>query len=67
VIVTKDDTTIVEGAGSEDDVKGRINQIKSEIENTDSDWDKEKLQERLAKLSGGVAVVKVGAATEVEL
>ncbi len=67
VIVTKDETTIVEGAGSEDDVKGRINQIKSEIENTDSDWDREKLQERLAKLSGGVAVVKVGAATEVEL
>ena len=67
VIVTKDETTIVEGGGSEDDVKGRINQIKSEIENTDSDWDREKLQERLAKLSGGVAVVKVGAATEVEL
>jgi chaperonin GroEL len=67
VVVTKDDTTIVEGGGSEDDVKGRINQIKAEIENTDSDWDREKLQERLAKLSGGVAVVKVGAATEVEL
>jgi len=67
VVVTKDDTTIVEGGGSEDDVKGRINQIKTEIENTDSDWDREKLQERLAKLSGGVAVVKVGAATEVEL
>ena len=67
VVVTKDDTTIVEGAGSEDEVKGRINQIKAEIENTDSDWDKEKLQERLAKLSGGVAIVKVGAATEVEL
>ncbi len=67
VVVTKDDTTIVEGAGSEDDVAGRINQIKAEIENTDSDWDKEKLQERLAKLSGGVAVIKVGAATEVEL
>ena len=67
VVVTKDDTTIVEGAGSEDDVKGRIAQIKREIEDTDSDWDREKLQERLAKLAGGVAVVKVGAATEVEL
>jgi chaperonin GroEL len=67
VVIDKDNTTIVEGAGSEDDVKGRIAQIKREIENTDSDWDREKLQERLAKLSGGVAVVKVGAATEVEL
>ncbi len=67
VIVTKDETTIVEGAGVEDDIKGRINQIKAEIENTDSDYDREKLQERLAKLSGGVAVLKVGAATEVEL
>ncbi|CAB4882270.1 unannotated protein [freshwater metagenome] len=67
VIITKDETTIVEGAGSEDDIKGRINQIKAEIENTDSDYDREKLQERLAKLSGGVAVLKVGAATEVEL
>ncbi len=67
VIVTKDETTIVEGAGSEDDIKGRINQIKTEIDNTDSDYDREKLQERLAKLSGGVAVLKVGAATEVEL
>src|SRR3954468_16506616 len=67
VIITKDDTTIVEGAGDETDVKGRINQIKAEIENTDSDYDREKLQERLAKLSGGVAVIKVGAATEVEL
>ena len=67
VIVTKDDTTIVEGAGSSSDVEGRVNQIKSEIENTDSDWDREKLQERLAKLAGGVAVVQVGAATEVEL
>ena len=67
VVVTKDDTTIVEGGGSEDEVKGRINQIKAEIEKTDSDWDREKLQERLAKLAGGVAVVKVGAATEVEL
>ena len=67
VVVTKDETTIVEGTGSESDVKGRINQIKAEIENTDSDYDREKLQERLAKLSGGVAVIKVGAATEVEL
>ena len=67
VVVTKDNTTIVEGAGSEADVQGRINQIKAEIEKTDSDWDREKLQERLAKLAGGVAVVKVGAATEVEL
>ena len=67
VVVTKDDTTIVEGAGKDDEVKGRINQIKAEVENTDSDWDREKLQERLAKLSGGVAIVKVGAATEVEL
>ena len=67
IIITKDTTTIVEGAGSEDDIKGRIAQIKREIDDTDSDWDREKLQERLAKLSGGVAVVKVGAATEVEL
>ncbi|MGA2519261.1 MAG: chaperonin GroEL [Acidimicrobiales bacterium] len=67
VIITKDDTTVVEGAGAEDDVKGRIAQIKREIEDTDSDWDREKLQERLAKLAGGVAVVRVGAATEVEL
>ncbi len=67
VVVTKDETTIVEGGGSHDDVKGRIAQIKAEIENTDSDYDREKLQERLAKLSGGVAVIKVGAATEVEL
>ena len=67
VVITKDDTTIVEGAGADDDIKGRVNQIKAEIENTDSDWDREKLQERLAKLSGGVAVVKVGAATETEL
>jgi chaperonin GroEL len=67
VTVTKDETTIVEGAGSKDEVQGRINQIKNEIENTDSDYDREKLQERLAKLSGGVAVIKVGAATEVEL
>ena len=67
VVVTKDDTTIVEGGGSDGDVKGRIAQIKREIDDTDSDWDREKLQERLAKLAGGVAVVKVGAATEVEL
>jgi chaperonin GroEL len=67
VVVTKDDTTIVEGAGSSEDVQGRIAQIKREIDETDSDWDREKLQERLAKLAGGVAVVKVGAATEVEL
>ena len=67
VIVSKDETTIVEGAGDAADVAGRISQIKGEIENTDSDYDREKLQERLAKLSGGVAVLKVGAATEVEL
>src|SRR4051794_7429803 len=67
VIITKDETTIVDGAGEHDDVTGRVNQIKAEIENTDSDWDREKLQERLAKLAGGVAVIKVGAATEVEL
>ncbi len=67
VIVTKDDTTIVEGGGKSEDVKGRVAQIKRQIEDTDSDWDREKLQERLAKLAGGVAVVKVGAATEVEL
>jgi chaperonin GroEL len=67
VIVTKDDTTIIEGGGDSEKVVGRVNQIKAEIENTDSSWDKEKLQERLAKLSGGVSVIKVGAATEVEL
>jgi chaperonin GroEL len=67
VLVTKDDTTIIEGAGSDADILARRNQIKAEIENTDSDWDREKLQERLAKLSGGVAVIRVGAATEVEL
>ena len=67
VVITKDDTTIVEGAGDSADVDGRVSQIKAEIENTDSDWDREKLQERLAKLAGGVAVVQVGAATEVEL
>jgi chaperonin GroEL len=67
IVVTKDETTVVEGAGDDADIKGRISQIKAEIENTDSDYDREKLQERLAKLSGGVAVIKVGAATEVEL
>jgi chaperonin GroEL len=66
VKITKENTTIIDGAGSEEAIKGRINQIKVEIENSDSDYDKEKLQERLAKLSGGVAVIKVGAATEVE-
>ncbi|MET9499308.1 chaperonin GroEL [Streptomyces sp. NPDC006552] len=67
VTITKDDTTIVDGGGNKADVEGRVNQIKAEIENTDSDWDREKLQERLAKLAGGVCVIKVGAATEVEL
>jgi len=67
IVVTKDETTIVEGGGTKSDVRGRINQIRSEIDNTDSDYDREKLQERLAKLSGGVAIIKVGAATEVEL
>jgi chaperonin GroEL len=67
IVVAKDNTTIVDGAGDTDAIKGRINQIKTEIENTDSDFDREKLQERLAKLSGGVAVVKVGAATETEM
>src|SRR2546426_2161526 len=67
VVVTKEDTTLVEGQGDAEQIKGRISQIKAEIERTDSDWDREKLQERLAKLSGGVAVIKVGAATEVEL
>jgi chaperonin GroEL len=67
VIINKDNTTIVDGHGAKDEVAGRINQIKAEIDNTDSDWDREKLQERLAKLAGGVAVIKVGAATEVEL
>jgi chaperonin GroEL len=67
VVITKDETTIVEGGGQESEIKGRINQIKAEIEKTDSDYDREKLQERLAKLAGGVAVIKVGAATEVEL
>ena len=67
IVVTKDETTLVEGAGDDSDIKGRIQQIKNEIENTDSDYDREKLQERLAKLSGGVAILKVGAATETEL
>jgi chaperonin GroEL len=67
IVITKDETTIVEGAGSKSDVQGRIGQIRNEIDNTDSDYDREKLQERLAKLSGGVAIIKVGAATEVEL
>ena len=67
VVITKDETTIVDGAGADTAIAGRINQIKAEIENTDSDYDREKLQERLAKLTGGVAVLKVGAATEVEL
>src|ERR687893_315486 len=67
VVVTKDDTTVVEGGGSADEITGRVNQIRSEIERSDSDYDREKLQERLAKLAGGVGVIKVGAATEVEL
>jgi chaperonin GroEL len=67
VVVTKDTTTIIDGAGNSDDVAGRVNQLKAEIERTDSDWDREKLQERLAKLAGGVCVIKVGAHTEVEL
>jgi len=67
VVITKDETTIVEGAGDDEMIKGRVNQIRAEIEKTDSDYDREKLQERLAKLAGGVAVIKAGAATEVEL
>ena len=67
VVVTKDETTIVEGAGDSDAIAGRVAQIRAEIENSDSDYDREKLQERLAKLAGGVAVIKAGAATEVEL
>src|SRR4051812_39432654 len=67
IVVAKDNTTIIDGAGETEDIKGRINQIKNEVENTDSDFDREKLQERLAKLAGGVAVVKVGAATETEM
>ena len=65
--MTKDETTIVDGAGDADQIAGRVNQIRTEIDNTDSDYDREKLQERLAKLAGGVAVIKAGAATEVEL
>jgi len=67
IVVTKDETTIVEGAGDAEQIAGRVNQIRAEIEKSDSDYDREKLQERLAKLAGGVAVIKVGAATEVEL
>jgi len=67
IVVSKDNTTVVEGSGKAEDIEGRVSQIKSEIERTDSDWDREKLQERLAKLAGGVCVIKVGAATEVEL
>ncbi len=67
VVITKDETTIVEGAGDADQIAGRVNQIRAEIEKSDSDYDREKLQERLAKLAGGVAVIKAGAATEVEL
>jgi len=67
IVITKDNTTIVDGGGEKADIDGRVNQIKAEIDNTDSDWDREKLQERLAKLAGGVALIKVGAATEVEL
>src|SRR3712207_5443580 len=67
VVVTKDETTIVEGAGDPDRIAGRVSQIRAEIEKSDSDYDREKLQERLAKLAGGVAVIKAGAATEVEL
>ena len=67
VVISKDETTIVEGAGDEAQIKGRVQQIRQEIEKSDSDYDREKLQERLAKLAGGVAVIKAGAATEVEL
>ncbi|MGW5151643.1 chaperonin GroEL [Rhodococcus koreensis] len=67
VVVSKDETTIVDGAGTDDDIKGRVAQLRREIENTDSDWDREKLEERLAKLAGGVAVIRVGAATETDL
>ncbi|GAB2565646.1 chaperonin GroEL [Nocardia heshunensis] len=67
IVVSKDDTTIVEGAGAQSDIDARVSQLRKEIENTDSDWDREKLEERLAKLAGGVAVIKVGAATETEL
>ena len=67
VVVTKDETTIVEGAGDAEQIQGRVNQIRAEIEKSDSDYDREKLQERVAKLAGGVAVIKVGAATEIEM
>jgi len=67
IVIAKEETTIVEGGGDADQIKGRVNQIRSEIEKSDSDYDREKLQERLAKLAGGVAVIKAGAATEVEL
>src|SRR5207249_9166582 len=67
IVIDKDTTTIIDGAGNSESIKGRIKQLKQEIENTDSDFDREKLQERLAKLAGGVAVVKVGAATETEM
>ena len=67
VVSSKEETTFVEGHGAEDNIQGRINQIRAQIEETTSDFDREKLQERLAKLSGGVAIIKVGAATEVEL
>jgi chaperonin GroEL len=67
IVITKDDTTIVDGSGDKQEIEDRIRQIRTEIENTDSDWDREKLQERLAKLSGGVCVLRAGAATEVEL
>jgi chaperonin GroEL len=67
ITIDKDNTTIVEGAGSKDEIKNRIGQIRSQIENTTSDYDREKLQERLAKLAGGVAVIKIGAATEIEM
>src|SRR5206468_6751878 len=66
-VTTKDETTIIEGSGDPDQIAGRVNQIRAEIEKSDSDYDREKLQERLAKLAGGVAVIKAGAATEVEL
>src|SRR5207302_5219804 len=67
IVITKDTTTVVDGGGDKSAIEDRIRQIRTEIENTDSDWDREKLQERLAKLSGGVCVLRVGAATEVEL
>src|SRR5699024_6961710 len=67
VTIDKDTTTFIEGGGADEDISGRVKQIRAELEQTDSDWDREKLQERLAKLAGGVGVIKVGAATEVEL